>query len=472
MNSELKTILSEVLRRTTPSSEERNRVFKLAEKLKSRLGKAAEREGVEIEVRVEGSVAKDTWLRKSPDIDIFMLVPPTVPRETFETLYLKIAKAATKDAKQVERFAEHPYLEATIDGILLNLVPCYHVKKGEWMSATDRTPFHTDYVKALLNDNLRGEIRLLKQFMKRIGVYGAEIKVGGFSGYLCELLILYYSSFKRVLEAACNWNAGQSIDIEAYYKDEVRQLKNIFQEPLVIVDPVDRERNAASAVRLQALNVFMAASRRFLTAPSESFFYPLETKPFSSHEIMESFQKRRTSFIFVRFEKVNVVPDVLWGQLYKSQKSLRKFVSRHGFNIVHDAVWSDEKNFNFFIFELEHKDLPSLKKHLGPPLVKKEYSKSFLKKHAESDRTLSGPQIECGRWIVDITREYTAVEDLLEANLRDGGRGVGIAEHISHAMEKTLKILIDEEVLQSYTRNRDFAMFLTDYLKGRPKWLT
>lgn len=472
MISKLERILSEVQRRTTPNSEERNRIRRLTEKLRNRLEAAAERAGVEVEVHVEGSIAKDTWLRESPDIDVFMLVSPSVLRETLGTIYLEIAKEATKDAKQIERFAEHPYLEAFLDGIRINIVPCYHVKKGAWISATDRTPFHTEYVKPLLTEELRGEVRLLKQFMKGIGVYGAEIKVGGFSGYVCELLILYYNSFKKILEAASNWNPRQFIDLEGHYEGEDDWLKLGFEEPLVIVDPVDNERNAASAVRQDPLSVFIAASRMFLEAPSKRFFFPPETEPLTSRELLESLRKRGTNFIFVRFGRVDAVPDVLWGQLYKSQRSLRSLVSHHGFNIVHDAVWSDERSLNFFLIELECKDLPSLKKHLGPPLDKKEDCKSFLKKHAESPRTMSGPRIERGRWVVSITREYIAAEQLLEMSLKDGGRKVGVAEHISHALANDLKILVDEEILPDYLRNPDFARFLTGYIGGKPKWLT
>ena len=472
MTSKFERILSEVRRRTTPNSEERNHIRMLAERLRNRLEEEAERAGVEVEVRVEGSIAKDTWLRESPDIDVFMLVSPSVLRETFGTLYLKIAKEATKDAKQVERFAEHPYLEAFLDGTRVNIVPCYQVKKGEWMSATDRTPFHTEYVKPLLTEELRGEVRLLKQFMKGIDTYGAEIKVGGFSGYICELLILYYNSFRKVLEAASNWNARQFIDLEGYYEGEEDWLKLGFVEPLVIVDPVDKERNAASAVRQDPLSVFKAASRMFLEAPSKRFFFPPETEPLTSHELLESLRKRGTSFIFVKFGRVDAVPDVLWGQLYKSQKSLRRLVSHYEFNIVRDVVWSDERSPNFFLIELERRDLPSLKKHLGPPLDKKEDCRSFLKKHAGSARTLSGPRIERGRWVVSTTREYTAAEKLLEMSLKDGGRKVGVAEHISRAIVNDLKILVDEEILPDYLRNPDFARFLTDYIRGKPKWLT
>jgi tRNA nucleotidyltransferase (CCA-adding enzyme) len=99
---------------------------------------------------------------------------------------LKIAKSAAGNAEQIERFAEHPYLEIIQDEMRIDIVPCYNVERGQWQSATDRTPFHTDYVKKNLKPDLLGEVRLLKKFMQGVGVYGAEVKIGGFSGYLCD----------------------------------------------------------------------------------------------------------------------------------------------------------------------------------------------------------------------------------------------------------------------------------------------
>ena len=137
---------------------------------------------------MEGSVAKDTWLSENPDIDVFIRLPTSIPRKNLGEIGLKIARKAAANARQVERFAEHPYLEAFMDGYRVDIVPCYDAKKGEWQSATDRTPYHTDYIRKRLEINLLGEARLLKRFMQGIGIYGAELKIGGFSGYLCELL--------------------------------------------------------------------------------------------------------------------------------------------------------------------------------------------------------------------------------------------------------------------------------------------
>lgn len=470
MNLELDRILSDIQRDVTPSPEDRSRVNDLVKKLMKRLQKAAETAGVDTEVRLEGSIAKDTWLKESPDIDLFLLVPPTTPREALGTSYLKIAKEATYDAEQFMRFAEHPYLEAILDGIRINIVPCFQVAKGKWISATDRTPFHTEYVKPLLGEELRKEVRVLKQFMNGIGVYGAEIKVGGFSGYLCELLILYYHSFKNVLKAATDWKEKVLIDIEKHYEED--QVNQIFNEPLIIVDPVDKNRNAASAVRPHALSVFIAASQKFLEDPKRSFFYSPKIEPFSSNELLESFQKRGTSLIFVMFEGMNVVPDILWGQLYKSQKALGKLVASYGFQIIRDAVWSNEKSLNSFIIELENGVLSNVEKHLGPPLNKREDCKSFLKKHTKSVRSLSGPILEFGRWIVYTARKFTVAKTLIEAKLKDGGSEVGMAEYVSYSLINSMLVLVNEEILPIYTDNPEFASFLTDYIRGKPKWLT
>jgi tRNA nucleotidyltransferase (CCA-adding enzyme) len=189
-------VMRSVLGKISPTLAERVKIEGVAADLEHKVRLAAEEFGVKAKVRLEGSVAKDTWISNEPDVDVFMCLPSSIPRKSLGEVSLKIARKATEGAVQVERFAEHPYLEAFLEGIRVNVVPCYDVEQGGWLSATDRTPFHTDYVNVNLEKKLRNEVRLLKRFMKGIDVYGAEIRVGGFSGYLCELLVLNYGSFR------------------------------------------------------------------------------------------------------------------------------------------------------------------------------------------------------------------------------------------------------------------------------------
>ena len=473
MVSETDQILSEVKARISPKPEDRKRIIGIAEQLKERVEKIAREAKVNVEVRLEGSIAKDTWLLESPDIDVFMRVPLNVSKEDFYDVYLDIARKATVGQEQVERFAEHPYLEAIVDGIRVNIVPCYDVKQGEWKSATDRTPFHTDYVKPRLTKEVCGEIRLLKTFMKAIGVYGAEIKVGGFSGYVCELLTIFYGSFIKVLESASNWETQTLIDIEGHYKGLEIESKKIFVEQLIIVDPVDRGRNAASAVRQDALSLFTAASRAFLRKPSLEFFYPSEGESLNSEDLQQEMEKRGSNLIFIKCRTVKMVPDILWGKLFKTRRLLRKLVTHNDFQIIRDAVWSDEENSHVFLVEVEHRYLSSLKKHVGPPLHQKAECNCFLGKHVNSHNTLSGPWVEQGRWMVEIRREHTDIVELLKAKFKNEKENTGILELKPRTEDnKGFKILVNEEILEGCQLNPSFAKFLTKYLKGKPRWLT
>jgi tRNA nucleotidyltransferase (CCA-adding enzyme) len=96
MNPLLEEICADVLKRITPSREKKERILTLAKELTEKVEAAAKNVGIEIEVRVEGSVAKGTWLSEEPDIDIFMRVPTTMPREAFGTICLEIARKATE----------------------------------------------------------------------------------------------------------------------------------------------------------------------------------------------------------------------------------------------------------------------------------------------------------------------------------------------------------------------------------------
>jgi tRNA nucleotidyltransferase (CCA-adding enzyme) len=471
MQKEAEKISASVLEKVTPGKQKRAEIVALAAKLEERVVSASRKLGIKVEVRIEGSVAKDTWLADEPEIDIFMRVSPRIPRESLGDVCLRAAEKATEGYMQIKSFAEHPYLEAIVDGVTVNIVPCYSVKRGEWLSATDRTPFHTDYIKKHLGEQLHGEVRLLKRFMKGIDVYGAEIKVGGFSGYLCELLVLHYGGFLKTLEAFAGHKHRIVVDIENHYRNRDGELKLLFKEPLVVVDPVDSGRNVASAVQTEKLYSFVAAARAFLKAPDEAFFYPPETVPLTVNELVSRLKGRGLALVFVAFGPVKAVPDVLWGELYKSQRSLRKLVQINDFNVLRDFAWSDEEHLNMFVFELEQRVISTVKKHLGPPLDKKSECERFLDKHASNPATVSGPYVEGGKWVVLLLRKFTDVVALLNDRLKIGGKNAGVAEQMSQVLRKGFKVYVNEEVAGIYARNKAFAEFLTDFLSGRPKWL-
>jgi len=461
-----------ILQRITPKAAERAKVDALSCKLEQKIADAIQSEGITAVVRVEGSVAKDTWLSENPDIDVFMRLPTSIPRKNLGDIGLRIAKKAAGDAEQVERFAEHPYLEIFMDDFRIDIVPCYDAPPGEWQSATDRTPYHTDYIRTHLSQEMHGEVRLIKKFMQGIGVYGAEIKIGGFSGYLCELLVMKYGSFAGVIEAFAAYNKRVVIDLEGFYAQRERELGLLFPEPLVIVDPVDKGRNVASAVQTQKLYEFIAAARAFMKTPTEEYFYP-PTRHALSPDIVEShLSGENSSHIYVVIGELTAVPDVLWGQLYRSKRSLRTLLETNDYKVLRDKVWSNESTMSVFVFELEQKVLPNIKKHLGPQIERQAECEKFLTKYIGDKHVLSGPFIEGGRWVVELPRKNTNVVSFLGEKLADGGKNVGMADLVAKSLNSEHKILVDEAILKVYTENSDFAVFLTEFLSDKPFWLS
>jgi tRNA nucleotidyltransferase (CCA-adding enzyme) len=464
--------MERVLERITPTRPDRKKMLALAKDLEVKVAAECELLGVAAIVRLEGSLAKDTWLKEDPDVDVFIRLPPSIPRQPLGEVALTIAKKATQGSEQVERFAEHPYLEAFVDDVRVNIVPCYDVKPGEWLSATDRTPYHTDFINEHLKGEQRADVRLLKKYMQGIGVYGAEIKVGGFSGYLCELLVLHFGSFVNVLQAFSRHTSKRVIDINRYYQQRQRELELLFPEPLVIVDPVDKARNVASAVQPQCLHTFVAASRVFLKEPSEEFFYPLKTQSVSVEEMQEAIARRGSSLVFLTFDRIKAVSDVLWGQLYRTRKALKKQLEIHGFRVLRDAVWSeDNASFVMFILELEQRVLSRTVKHAGPPLEFEKECESFLSKYEANSDVVAGPFIDEGRWMVELPRKFTDAVELLRAMLTAGGRDIGVAELVAKVLQEGFLILLGDEVTEHFMYNVEFAQFLTEFLSGKPFWL-
>jgi len=82
MQEKIEKVCASVLEKVTRKKRDRADMEALAEKLERKVVSASKDFGIEAEVRVEGSVAKDTWLSRERDIDISMSVPTTIPRKS------------------------------------------------------------------------------------------------------------------------------------------------------------------------------------------------------------------------------------------------------------------------------------------------------------------------------------------------------------------------------------------------------
>jgi tRNA nucleotidyltransferase (CCA-adding enzyme) len=428
-----------------------------------------ERSQIDATVSVQGSFARDTWVSGDTDLDIFARFASSMERKDWIERVLPAIRKGLTRFKAVERYAEHPFLEFYVDGIRVNVVPCYDVEKGEWKSATDRTPYHTEFMNANLTDEIRLEARLLKKFTRGIGVYGAEIKIGGFSGMLVDTLALYYGTFVKTITQASSWFPNTLIQI-GKSQTLLEEDKGESSSELVVIDPVDPNRNLASAVRTHKLWTFVAAGRRFLQNPGSWYFFP----PTLSQKTRAQFEKkiatRDREILALAFRHPYLVQDVLWGQLQKLERSLVKVIGRGDFQIFRVGTWSDEKTDSAILLDVDRATLSRMRLQRGPPVSKIGDSQAFLERHLGASDTVRGPWIEGDRWVVEKHRREASISDLISASLRDRAYGLAIPRQIGESLPESARILSGKAIL-SLLKKRDFVRFFWEFLEAKPQWL-
>lgn len=404
-------IEDEVLRRISPTPEQRERVNRAVESILEAVRDRALDRKLDLKIMLVGSVAKDTYVG-SPDLDIFMLFPPTVQRKELESIGLAIGKEVLSDGEA--RYAEHPYIHGTWGGLEVDLVPCYAVKDtSELRSAVDRTPFHTQYVNSNLEDGQHDQVRLLKQFMKGVGTYGAEARTQGFSGYLVELLVLRYGGMSEALKAASSWKKGEVLTLG--------EAGRPFKDPLVFYDPVDRGRNVASALSVNNLALFIHAAREYLSRPSLNFYFPREREPMSLSLIKDIMKERGTELLVVHLDRPDLIDDDLFPQVRRTLDGTVDLLERGGF-IVYDRSFQVEGSIQLVV-ELEKAVLPRSVRHDGPPAWI-DNARSFLDKWR--GKGLSEPFLDNGRWSVMVSREHPEAVGLVLDRLDQAALGSGL----------------------------------------------
>ena len=473
MREELQSLLSDIGRRVVPTPAERRRMEELSSALLERTQKTVETARLDGIASLQGSMAKDTWLHGQADLDVFVQFPPSVERSEWTDRVLPLLRKEFSDYQVIERYAEHPFLELiTIDNVRVNVIPCYRVEKGKWLSATDRTPYHKEYMNSKLTEETRLQARLLKRFCMGIDVYGAEIKVGGFSGMLAETLALYYKSFPKLLVSAGQWKTSSVIDIEGVYEGRLGEARKRFQDnPLVVVDPVDPERNLAAALRSERLWSFVAASRELLERPGKQFFYPGPFRPRTTADIRRKMRLSGADILAVSFQHQEMVPDILWGQLYRLEGTLTELLERNEFQVVRSKVWSDEEKRSAVLFELHEASLPPMVVRQGPPVERLTESRSFIVKHATAKDTVRGPWIEGERWMVEKRREFRSADDFLRTVVGARKMNISLPSHLEPGLSNRARYLLNEKIVQLVGTDRGFREAFWTFIEGKPRWL-
>jgi tRNA nucleotidyltransferase (CCA-adding enzyme) len=371
-----------ILKDIKPTKDEKEHVDNVSSKVMDFLQETCDSEGINAKVTLVGSVAKNTALKGKSDIDIFIAFPLDTDKKYLKETGLELAHKCCDefDVEAQHHYASHPYVTTDIEGCEVDIVPCYAIESGDQLrSAVDRTILHTRYVKENLSENQQDEVLLLKRFMAMTGTYGSEFKVGGFAGYLCELLIIHYGNFENTLKSAINWKYGEVIDLEGHGKP------SIFKDPLIVIDPTDKNRNVGAALRLDKMAEFIQSARNYIFSDNKKdYFYPLE-RNLNRQDILNEFENRKSDLIAIKFDIPEMPLDTLHPQLRKTCQALERKLNSEEFNVFKADYWSDEVDTCIILLEMASSKLNNVKVNIGPKVFITQACENFVGKYGREN---------------------------------------------------------------------------------------
>jgi tRNA nucleotidyltransferase (CCA-adding enzyme) len=318
-----------------------------------------------------GSVAKGTFLKGDYDADIFVKFDISYKGKDISNILADVLNGVfVFDRVKGSR----DYFHVRRD-FVFELVPVLDVSSiFDAENVIDMSPLHVDYFLSK-GDGLQDEVRLLKRFMKSARVYGSESFIKGFSGHVVDLLVLKFGGFLDVLKAASKWTPIVVIDLERKLKDPLMELdKAKVSGPLVVVDPVQENRNAAAALSFSCFDMFVIYAKDFLASPSKDFFRLRGAK----EVILPNVRRGDSLFEFV-ISPVKGSDDISGSKVLKILEFLSKNLVSYDFDCS-GFVW----DFNFpckAYFSVKDEILSDVKVVRGPPVSAGEHCVSFRDKH-------------------------------------------------------------------------------------------
>ena len=389
--------LSKVLKDISPSEEEATLVKSVTSEIKKKLESSAKHNSVSVDVVPGGSTAKGTFLKGDYDVDIFVRF-----KDNLENISDTLEIFLTDLDVVFERIhGSRDYFSFTYKDFFFEIVPVKYIEdKSLVENITDMSPLHVIWVKKHLTKKLQEDIRLAKQFCKACGVYGAESYINGFSGHVLDILVIYYGGFEKFLFEASKWSEIAIVDIDHKHKDVFTSLnQSKLVSPLIVIDPIDSQRNAAAAVSSEKYKDFIAAAKAYVEKPSLDFF---TVKPFDIKKI----DRGDNADLFV----VKVVPqigkkDVVATKVLKVFEFLQRHLLLHDFE-VHDTGWHYTPEEATLYFVIDKNDLDVSMVRQGPPLSNEVGAKRFREVHHDAYE-------KDGRLYAYVKREFVNAEKCL-----------------------------------------------------------
>ncbi len=423
-DTKIKSLLTPFLNEITPLDSELLHFNKIIQYIMKILFNSKIPEIITIKyIEPEGSTGiKQTALRNAADIDIFIGLDPNIilkqkfsskkDRKEYIRQFLKkittqwiIPCLKSKNIEDIHlSYAEHPYVSAKLENIDLDIVICFdltadYIEKNGPITAVDRTPHHSRFIRDNLSFHQKNDVRLLKHFFQSNYCYGDKSPIGrsGFIGYSAELLIEYYGTigdlfrnFYKLNKKVIYSKKIKQNKINNYFEKSFEKVKRIFfqNDYLIIIDPIDPRRNVGSSISPRAYHFMNNQISTFLKVPNLNLFLKQEISIFQNIAISPQLLKH---YFYIEFKQENI--DHYTKFRDKIYRLLDKII-QHGKNentlyprfgeINGELLFNSISGQYALSLYVEKLELENVYLRKGPKVHKEPYYTKFLEKHPDA----------------------------------------------------------------------------------------
>ncbi|MDP7324118.1 MAG: hypothetical protein QF632_05150 [Candidatus Woesearchaeota archaeon] len=386
----MKKVLEAALELVKPDENERKKVSDTVGAFLLKLNKGLK--GMKAELG--GSGAKETWTKGIRDADIYMKFSYGKYKDKSDEISDLLEKELKKRFSGIVRLhGSRDYFQIKHKGFLFEIIPILEIDNAEQsVNITDISPLHTKFVRK--HAKYADDILLAKGFCKSIEVYGAESYIKGFSGYVIEILTIYYKGFSGFVHAAAKWKGKEIIDPAKYHKNIMFEVnKSKLQSPLVLIDPVEKGRNAAAALGEERYGLLIKTCKGFLKKPSLNYF------------VVKGFDEKKLEKedMVVKAESLSGKADVVGSKLLKI---FELFEKKFGLFGLKTKGWHWDGKVVYYWFSFKNKVLKGKEELTGPPVKMEQHCKVFKKKYGKV-------VIRKGKLYASVKRKYSKPEELV-----------------------------------------------------------
>ncbi|QEE17440.1 hypothetical protein DSAG12_03277 [Promethearchaeum syntrophicum] len=447
---EVLSIFNEILDKITPDERELDHIENVTTSTIKIIRNSKIPDEISIRfIEPQGSTGlKQTALKNTADIDLFIGIDPefilnhqfSSKKEKKEFIHTKfkdltnlwlIPSLKNQGLKNVRMsYAEHPYVSADFMGIELDIVICFDVssdylQKNGPITAVDRTPHHTRFIRDNVNEKQKDDIRLLKHFFKCYHCYGDKSALGrsGFIGYSAELLIIYYDSIwnlflhfeeisSKIIFQHKNFNSIKNpYQNKSYLTIKSKIFPNDF---LIILDPTDANRNVGSSISKRAFEFINYQIKNFCENPKRIYFEHHDLPDINHLELSST---QLSCYFYAQFQEIQEDHYTKYrDKLYSLMEQIIKKASREKtleprfMNVIGELVFNTETGQYILAFFTETPTISSKFKREGPMKKSKPHYQKFKEKHPDAFE-------ENNQIFLILKRPFTQFKDFLEKNL-------------------------------------------------------